>query len=104
MAHRVFALRLRALASLLLALERRRIAHPKAKDYADFQRELQQRLVTSEMVSMIKLRCKNPESPMSLKGLGCVKTRRRATPIERTFVQITVECTKIRKRLRFQLI
>src|SRR5262249_38261643 len=32
------ALRLRALASLLLALERRRIAHPKAQDYADFQR------------------------------------------------------------------
>jgi hypothetical protein len=25
------------LASLLLALERRRIAHPKAQDYADFQ-------------------------------------------------------------------
>jgi len=31
-AFRVFAERLRALASLLLALERRRIAHPKAKD------------------------------------------------------------------------
>ena len=29
-------LRLRALASLLLALERRRIAFPKARDYADF--------------------------------------------------------------------
>jgi hypothetical protein len=25
------------LANLLLALERRRIAHPKARDYADFQ-------------------------------------------------------------------
>src|SRR5262252_1666194 len=36
-AFRVFALRLCALASLLLALERRRIAHPKAQDYADFQ-------------------------------------------------------------------
>jgi hypothetical protein len=29
------ALRLRALATLLLALERRRIAHPKAQDHAD---------------------------------------------------------------------
>ena len=37
-AFRVFALRPRALASLLLALERRRIAYPKAQDYADFQR------------------------------------------------------------------
>jgi hypothetical protein len=35
---RFTALRLRALASLPLALERRRIAHPKAQDYADFQR------------------------------------------------------------------
>jgi hypothetical protein len=34
---RFTVLRLRALASLLLALERRRIAHPKAWDYADFQ-------------------------------------------------------------------
>jgi hypothetical protein len=36
-AFRVFTLRLGALASLLLALERRRIAHPKAQDYAEFQ-------------------------------------------------------------------
>ena len=34
---RVFALWLRPLASLLLARERRRIAHPKAWDHADFQ-------------------------------------------------------------------
>jgi hypothetical protein len=34
---RFTVLRLRALAGLLLALERRRIAHPKAQDYADFQ-------------------------------------------------------------------
>src|SRR5262249_35204338 len=34
---RFTVLRLRAVASLLLALERRRIAHPKARDYADFQ-------------------------------------------------------------------
>jgi hypothetical protein len=33
----VFALRLRAVANLLLALERRRIASLKAQDYADFQ-------------------------------------------------------------------
>src|SRR6516165_9974025 len=32
----VFALRLRAVPALLLALERRRIAHPR-QDYADFQ-------------------------------------------------------------------
>jgi len=31
------------------ALERRRIAHPKAQDYADFQRGLQQRFATGEM-------------------------------------------------------
>src|SRR5262249_26078462 len=36
-AFRALALRLRALVSLLLVLERRRIAHPKAEDYADFQ-------------------------------------------------------------------
>jgi hypothetical protein len=37
------ALRLRALADLLLGLERRRIAHPKAQDYAiiaDYIRDL----------------------------------------------------------------
>jgi hypothetical protein len=45
----VFALRLRALATLLLALERRRIAHPKAQDYACFQRGLQQGFATGEM-------------------------------------------------------
>jgi len=36
------ALRRRALASLLLALERRRIAHPKAQDYAGIKVGLQQ--------------------------------------------------------------
>jgi hypothetical protein len=34
-AFRVFALRLRAVATLLLALERRRIAAPKAQEHAD---------------------------------------------------------------------
>ena len=46
---RVFALRRRALGSLLLALERRRIAHPKAQDYADFKGGLQQGFATGEM-------------------------------------------------------
>ena len=50
-AFRVFASRLRALASLLLALERRRIAHPKAKDYANFQVRLQQGFTIGEMGS-----------------------------------------------------
>jgi hypothetical protein len=43
------SLRLRAIASLLLALERRRIAHPKAQDYADFQGGLQQGFAIREM-------------------------------------------------------
>src|SRR5262249_38117706 len=42
-------LRLRALASLLPALERRRMAYPKGQDYADFQRGLQQGFATGEM-------------------------------------------------------
>jgi hypothetical protein len=43
-------LRLRALASLLLALERRRIAPiPKVLDFADFQSGLQQGFVTGGM-------------------------------------------------------
>jgi hypothetical protein len=48
-AFRVFALRLRALASLLLALERRRIVHPRLQDYADFQVALQQGFALGEM-------------------------------------------------------
>jgi hypothetical protein len=39
-AFRVSALRLRALASLLLVLERRRIARPKARDHANFQSDI----------------------------------------------------------------
>jgi hypothetical protein len=35
---------------LLLARERRRIAHPKAQDYACLQRGLQQRIAIGEMV------------------------------------------------------
>ena len=41
-------LRLRAIGSLLPVLERRRIAHPKAQDYADFQNRLQQGFATGE--------------------------------------------------------
>src|SRR5262249_7599384 len=48
---RVFALRLRALANFPLALERRRMAYPKAQDYADFQRGLQQGFATGGMGS-----------------------------------------------------
>jgi len=47
-AFRVLALRLRALAGLVLALERRRIAHPKAQDYANFKVALQQGFATGE--------------------------------------------------------
>ena len=49
MRFRVFALRRRALGSLLLALERRRITHPKAQDYANFQSALHQGFATGEM-------------------------------------------------------
>src|SRR5262249_41725723 len=45
----ISALRRRALVGLLLALERRRIAHPKAQDYANFQSALQQGFTTGEM-------------------------------------------------------
>jgi hypothetical protein len=40
---------LRAVATLLLALERRRIAHPRLRDCADFQVGLQQGFATDEM-------------------------------------------------------
>jgi hypothetical protein len=51
-------LRLLALASLLLALERRRIAHPKAQDYAGIKVGLQQGFAAGEMGFNINLRCK----------------------------------------------
>src|SRR5262249_574684 len=44
-----FALRRRVLALSLLAVERRRIADPKAQDYADIPRALQHRFATGEM-------------------------------------------------------
>jgi hypothetical protein len=48
-AFRVFALRLCALASLLLALESRRIAHPKLRTTPIFKVGLQQGFATGEM-------------------------------------------------------
>src|SRR5499427_9895329 len=48
-AFRVLALRLRALAGLLLALERRRIAHPKARTTPIFKVGLQHRFAIGEM-------------------------------------------------------
>jgi len=65
------ALRLRALVGLLLALERRRIAHPKGLgprrfSKLDYSRELR----PAKWVS-IKLRCKIPELPaLYCRGLG----------------------------------
>jgi hypothetical protein len=57
---RVFALRLRALASLLLALVRCRIAHPKAEDYADFSsRDYSRDLPPTERGLIIILRGNN---------------------------------------------
>ena len=48
-AFRVVALRLRALASLLLALERRRIAHPRLRTTLIFKMGLQQGFAAGEM-------------------------------------------------------
>src|SRR6516225_7932183 len=60
-----FALRLRVLASLLLTLERRRIAHPKGSGLRRFSnRDYSRDLRPVEWVS-IKLRCKIPELRMS---------------------------------------
>jgi hypothetical protein len=56
----VAALRLRALATLLLALERRRIAHPKAGTTPMFKVRLQQGFATGEMGFRISLRGSNP--------------------------------------------
>src|SRR3974377_1682285 len=71
---RVFALRLRALASLLLALERRHIAVPKAQDYAIAKNRLQQGFATGEMGSGVELHRSNPELPMA--ALGQKRTSR----------------------------
>jgi hypothetical protein len=37
-------------------------------------------------------------------GLGCVKTRRRATAIEWTFFEIAFGCAKIRQRIQYRSI
>jgi len=48
----ISALRRRDLVGSLPALERRRMAYPKAQDYADFQRGLQQGFAIGEMGSI----------------------------------------------------
>jgi hypothetical protein len=50
------------------ALERRRIAHPKAQDHADFQSGITAGICDRRNGAMIELRCKNPELPMSALG------------------------------------
>jgi hypothetical protein len=51
---------------LLLARERRRIAHPKAQDYADIKVGLQQRIAIGEMVFNDQLALqKKPERSLS---------------------------------------
>jgi hypothetical protein len=65
----VFALRLRALASLLLALERRRIAHPKAQDYANFSKgDYSRELHPAKWGFGVSLHGSNSELPMSALG------------------------------------
>src|SRR6516164_727906 len=57
---RVFALRLRPLAILLLALERRRIAHPKGLGLRRFSKgDYSRDLRLAKWCSMINLRCRN---------------------------------------------
>jgi hypothetical protein len=53
---------------LPLALERRRIAHPKAQDYADFQGGLQQGFAIREMGFGPKPHGANPKPRMSALG------------------------------------
>jgi hypothetical protein len=63
-------LRLRALANLLLARERRRIAHPKAQGYAGIKVGLQQGYSTGEMGFNDKFALqKILNGPL---GLGCL--------------------------------
>jgi hypothetical protein len=58
-AFRVFALRLRALASLLLALQLRRMASPKAQGLRRFSKcNYSRDLRPAKWASMINLRCK----------------------------------------------
>ena len=67
-AFRVFALRLGALASLLLALERRRIAIPRLSTTPIFKVDYSRDLRSAKWVS-IKLRCKtNRPCPLWVKS------------------------------------
>jgi hypothetical protein len=59
---------------MLLALERRRIAHPKAHDYVDFQNEITAGIYDRRN-GVLGLLCRAKiQSPMSPLGLGCFKT------------------------------
>jgi hypothetical protein len=63
------ALRLRALASLLLALERRRIAHPKGLGLRQFSKwDYSRDLRSAKWGSGVSLHGNNPEPPMSALG------------------------------------
>jgi hypothetical protein len=54
---------------LLLALERRRIAHPKAQDYADFQSAITAGICDRRNeVHGLVLHGSNPDAPMSALG------------------------------------
>ena len=68
------ALRLRALASLLLALERRRIAHPKGSRLRRFSKRNYSRDLRPAKWVSIKMRRKIPALPLS--GRGHVWTAR----------------------------
>jgi hypothetical protein len=73
---RIFTLRLRAVASLLLALERRRIAHPRLRTTRvsrwDYSRDLRQ----AKWGSGISLHGGNPEPLMSALGQKQTSARR----------------------------
>jgi hypothetical protein len=84
---RIFTLRLRAVASLLLALERRRIAHPRLRTTRvsrwDYSRDLRQ----AKWGSGISLHGGNPEPLMSALGQKQTSARRSlmsALPPKRT--------------------
>jgi hypothetical protein len=71
-----FALRLRALASLLLALERRRIAFLKAWDHANWMDDYSRDLRLTKWGSEVSVHGSNPQLRMS--ALGQKRTFRSA--------------------------
>jgi hypothetical protein len=54
--------------AIALTKSRRRIAHPKAEDYADFQRDYSRDLRSVEWGSGVSLRCSNLKPFMSALG------------------------------------